>query len=505
MQNYNFEGTQETAEQKSFLSKNRIAITLIIAVIVCAAIVIAAVSLRSSPLETVKKAADNSMEEAKKSEIYQTASDVLSGGSMEISANLSGILEELIGIGMDGEINISVFPDASQKKLVVTADSKIEGSDFIDFTAFLGTDRVTFSSETLFDNKTYGFSSENLAENFKKSGLSKDGGDDIGLGLGEAEIGNIEKFLDLMKDVEGLEKEYEVLGEKLSEKLMALFTEYADIRKSSGKLTVAGKEIKTTDVTVSADEKMLASIAAELLDYLSSEKDFTDLYSKFAALLYPDNGEDAGNIEKSLSDLKKEAEDYFNGLDNVLVKGVFHIKGRELIGIDAEIKEKDDVLVSASAVVAPTWKDPEEISFSLKNTDGTMAVSYTEETDTDKEYSAKLIMTENDETIVSAAFSWNRESGSFSIRADIEGEELTLNANVKEDEKTIIIDSVSIDTDGEEIDLSDFRAVIRYASSMPAVEENYTDIFSMDEEEIEEFKNTADEMLMALAMRMLLQ
>ena len=489
--------------KKSFLSlfkSNKIIFVAIamVAVIVASAVIISA---SNKPIATIEKAFANSVKSIEKSETYQTVEDVLDGGSVEINLDLNE-LSEMFGEDLDAQVNCKFFSNLDQTNFAMSCNATVDGTKAIDLIAAANEKYIAVSSDSLL-NGAYGISLETIDDDYFASEFCEGGAYELGISDEQAEI--LFDMIDQLMDFQKSSKEDQKTLRKVVQELLSDVQKYAEIEKGSGEVSVAGKDVKTNDITITIDEEALEKILSDFVDFLKKDKSvrkLVDRYSDRIGALY-DNMDEllfvAGapsavlgasedfseNFYDALDELSDVIPDISDEVEDLEIEFTTHIKSSKLIGADIKVSVEGEKVIAVSLVVGMNWGDPDEISVKIEEMGTKVSFSYVVETNSGKEYSATFRVKEDSETILSGSVKWDKKSGDFRVKGEMEDEtEFSFKANVLKSRNNVTIDLIEVAVDGEEQSLKGIQIVLNEKDKMPDINK-YENFLKLSEDEID--------------------
>lgn len=471
------------------------------AVVIILVIVIAAAA-GSSPLGLVEKGVNNSIQALEKNDLFSRVSTAAQGGSLEVRCDLEGIT----GYPVDGFASAKLYLN-SKSKAALVAGVEMDDETMFDASVFLSKDSVAMASETLLGDEAYGISLKKLAKNFEDSVFGPDGAFSLGIELPE-DMGSVSD------DAAELAEDLEKVADGLLRKLGKSVNKHAEISKESKAIKFNGTEVKTTAVTVSIDHESAAEILGDMLDYLRSDKTLKNClydYADYCASILSEAGivgdeDPAEVIDELYETLDEITQEDLDDLEKALKRAGLELEitfnitksGKQLVKVKCSAElygEKADFTVQAG----PSWDELEEITIRVNDGDTISKFSYTVKEDSKEEYSATLKVQEDSRVLLDGEFTWNRKKGDFYLELtdrwdDTMGAEGTIEATSKKLE--IVIDSVF--EYGGKTDLG-LSVILTNSDKMPSMP-SYTEILTMDEDEVEELIYDLQSILYRLGM-----
>jgi len=448
----------------------------------------------SGPLGLVTTGLSNSIEALQENETMALLNSVLTGGSTEVSADLETITESVVGYPMlEGTASVKVHTDLGDKAAAVVAGVKLDKSEELDASIYVSEDSIAVASKWLLGKEAYGVDLKKLVENFAKSEFGEDGEYSLGFEMPE-------DAKNIMADVKVVTEDTQALAEDAVAELLKSIKKNAEIEKESATLTFAGEEVKTTAVSVSVDPEQLAAIAADMVDYVRTDKGvkkYLEDNIKYILIATEEYDED---MDKD--DMQEYIDEFYEGLEDIdedsfedLVETLedsdfsldmtFHVtkSGKQLVGVEVKA-EADDEQIKASVYAGPDFAELTEISARVSVDEESYRISYTVDTNDKAEYKAELKVREGSETLFSGEVEWDKKEGDFVIKATDGYDEFAVKGTLEKSGKKATIVLKSVSADDEKIDL-DVTVTLNASDKVPSTPK-FNDVLKMDADEIEE-------------------
>ena len=152
--------------------------------------------------------------------------------------------------------------------------------------------------------------------------------------------------------------------------------------------------------------------------------------------------------------------------------------------------ELDEEEFEISLLAGPTLSDLCEISIKVK-VDGTLVRgNYRVDTNDRAEYAAKFSLREEGDVLTSGEFRWDKKAGNYALTVrDAYDEAITLEGTLKVSDQQIALTLGRIAVGGDALELQ-IELTLKASDQKPATPEEYTDLLTMSQGEIEDL--TAD-------------
>ena len=487
--NLNPEVQAPTPKKKSRKTPIIIAVA---AVVVVAAVLIAvfAGGAAASPLALVAKGAENTVAAIEASSTVTLMEDLITHGSMDVTADLAPITESAMGYAMDGQAKVSVYY-SNKESLALTADVTLGVTPLLDAMLILDPQDIAVGSQALLGDKVYGVDLETLPSTFDSSVFGPNGAYSLGMTAEE-----VMQIVDSLKAGEELPAEAEKVIKDFSVAVAVSLAENSTVSKDKYPSTFADVQCDVTAVTVNMDAEDLCNIIEDVLTYL-------DTNEELRSFLY----DHAAEIEKALaaqgmSDGNGALDAFYAGVseglanmeemrakateNNAALTLAFHItdSGDYLAGTFVNFSSTEGSF-HFGLVIGPDPHNPQEITIQAGSDSDNFAICYVATPHDKDSYSANLNISENDTHIISCHIDWDKTTGALRLQASAEDDSFSYSCSGtfthSDEAETFTILSVS---DGyEDIPLSVTITLNRTAQfpELPA----YTDLLTMSQTEID--------------------
>ena len=473
----------------------------------------------SQPMNLIANAFEKTVNKAQDGALAETVSGVFGGGSIEISGNIGKIAQAYSGaddMDLDADFSIKLYADIEDAMLAMISSLKVEGTELIDLGAYIDEENIAVDSDALLD-QTYGVSLKDLADNFDSSVFGENGKYSLGISSED-----VEQFLEAQNTYVNFSKDFDKIAERVYKVASKSIMKNAEVGKSKGSLTFGGKTVKTTDVTISFDEKALSAIIVDVLKYIKDDEEVKDFVNEYGEIFF-----DAVDVEEFSDNIDALIDEYEEiGDDSVDVDITISISrsSKEIVGVDYKVKTKtkDDAdeynsTYNMTFTCGPTWKNVTEAKLSMKTkysytADGEksyessddLVMTYSVNENTKDSYSAKLTL-KNDNYYYSnwydgaesessgkyvADIDWDKSSGDLKVKLSESGDDsnnsgeiiFTGNLTVDGSKTTLVLQSLKIDE--EKHGLGDITVTLNTNEKAPSIPK-YKDVLTMSEDEVD--------------------
>lgn len=473
-------GAEKKTGKKSW--KKGLLIGGIALAVVAVIVVVVLTLLGNTPEGLLATGFRNSMEALESNSFSEKMDQVSNGGSMEITMDLANLMAES-GLPMDGTGSLKLYMDSKNEKAVMTLGVLLAEIQNVNISLYSDEDSLVLASDLLLGDKAYGIDFNNLEENFNNSVFGPDGAYSLGIEVPEDFQEQLDKY---RKYTEATEKLVEQLGSCLAESA----AKNADMEKENDTLSLGGKEVKTTAVTVKMDHDQLAAVLEDVLDYMRTDKDFEKYLEEYVNILVSSGEGDTDALmeefyqelddaAESIDELKEDLEDEGAGIE-----AVFHItkSGKQMVGMELTF-ENNTSPMKISIYAGPDLESADEISFRVDVDGSIVRGSYVVTTNDKKAYAAELMLREDGETVLSGEVEWDKTSGDFAITMANEWEDsVVIRGTLMETKMVTALTLDSVEMDGEQVNLG-LGIVLKTMDKMPDTPA-YKDILKMTEDEV---------------------
>lgn len=533
-----------------------ISVVLVLAIAATAAILIFRKS-PATPLEKIEDAFEKSYDAAEKAnaDAITKGESFKSSGSLEISADVSQLLKSA-GLDLDLSAMLKLYMDAKNAKFADELAVNVNGQKIIDALLAGNGKNIAVKSESILGPEAYGITFADFFDKFDDSVFGPDGAYSVGLSSDEIKeqlSAGIRDTFELTLDSVELTAELEALSEKLTEEFKeVLYTSLetnATFAEADGMLTIAGVDVRTTDVSIIMTEDQTYKVILDVLNFVKESEEFKELFIASYEIngahtiddsiggnsVYDylkdlsDTPEDAynefiGSIDELISEINAELEEISenevesseetDGENNSLTIS-FNISkdNGELIGINLSITSEENI-IEMEVKFGPSSADIDQISFTGKNDDltdsmdpDTVTLEYVVNEDSDDCYKVSVNMRnveyydydgEIDEEVdaLEATLEWDKEDYDFKLilNATTEGEtnKINLGGTYKPEDDKSTLTITSIGAQGITLRVGEIKFIVRYSDTAPEIGE-FTEVLDMSEAEVDEVIATFEE------------
>jgi hypothetical protein len=483
-----------------------------VVVVLAVALFIGAGAMRNSPTALIGTSLANTIKSLQTSNegALGVVTNVLSGGSIEVSADLSEW--DILYGSVPLTSRIKLYTDAADRKFAAEMSLSYDGERPIDATIYGSPDAVVFGSDSLLKGK-YGINLKKAAANLEKSVFAPDSG--TYFALDEYTYEMLHALLDSAQDYKDLEKDLTALSEKYLELLVKTACDVGETEKENVTLDIGSDKVKTTAVTLTLDTDAMAEIVLSLAEEASKDKQLRDTvkelvllnssalsgfnpYGYYYGYSMPDEDEINEQIDEFFENLLEEAEYVAEEIEDAgnvkLVLEFFVTKdGKTLAAFTMKGKEGSKTAFSMSLTLGKRLGSSEEISLKINDGWSDTVIRYTVSENTKTDYSARFTV-QDGYSSMNVKISWNKSDGSYRVSSD----EFELRGTLKQSGKKTTITVREISVDGYSMDI-DLTVVLNENESVPSPG-SYTDVLTVSERQIEDLVEDVSERLMESAL-----
>ena len=533
-----------------------ISVVLVLAIAATAAILIFKKS-PATPLEKIEDAFEKSYDAAEKAnaDAITKGESFKSSGSLEISADVSQLLKSA-GLDLDLSAMLKLYMDTKNARFADELAVNVNGQKIIDALLAGNGKNIAVKSESILGPEAYGITFADFFEKFDDSVFGPDGAYSVGLSSDEIKeqlSAGIRDTFELTLDSVELTAELEALSEKRTEEFKeVLYTSLetnATFAEADGTLTIAGVDVRTTDISIIMTEEQTYKVLLDVLNFVKESEEFKELFIASYEITgahtvddsiggnsvydylkdLSDTPEDAynefiGSIDELISEINAELEEISEneaesseeteGEENTLTIS-FNISkdNGELIGINLSITSEENI-IEMEVKFGPSSADIDQISFTGKNDDltdsmdpDTVTLEYVVNEDSDDCYKVSVNMRnveyydydgEIDEEVdaLEATLEWDKEDYDFKLilNATTEGEtnKINLGGTYKPEDDKSTLTITSIGAQGITLRVGEIKFIVRYSDTAPEIGE-FTEVLDMSEAEVDEVIATFEE------------
>jgi len=477
------------------------------------ALVIISIALANRPGALIVRAFANTIDDAKRIEVYDVAEDVINGGSIAVSANLEKFAND------DVTVQAKLYTDAKNVKGAGELKLSEDDETVLQTSVFLNQDKAAMKCPEFFDG-TYGINFKKLSKNLPGSIFDPDEETDYSFDDEQYEYfmnlqDTVKKDRNLQDDFEKLAAQYRLV---FIEKLM----KYSSVSKSGKTITVAGEKIPCTVVTVSVDEEAAVLIAQAMIDYANNDEVLEKYLYRVASngALYDDPDEYVDEFYDYLDELGDDIEDLADEDLEISLDFFITRSGRRLARLDADLEYgKEDM--EFSVVLGKNVSKSKEISLTAKDKQSgeSYCITYKVSEDSSKLYKAELEIEERNRsyryydyddydyydyddkdseeyintTKTTIKVEWDKKKGDLVVKYEDKWDDTVIKGSLLEKGDKYIFVLTNIREDGEAVpDIKSLELTITLDRHDPApnVPGNFTEITKMSERD---FKHLSED------------
>ena len=470
---------------------------------------IVAAILANRPSALLLSAAGNTAKDFSRLECIQFAQQVANGGSVAVSANLDKYVDD---ISIQGKI----YTDAKNNKGAYEMTIYDEDDIMVQPRIYVNKDSIVATCPEIFEG-AYGVNFKKLDKNLPGSIFDPD--EDTDYSLPESVYEYLMSLSENTKGNKELQRDIEKAAARYEKFTLQTIVKYAEVTKTSDKITVGGDKISCTVITIELDEDAIVSICQDIIDYINNHKALEDLlyryYSanptsnmNYYAILYGYNYD--YDPEDMVDEFYDEVDNFEDSLDYIedmsidIEANVYITKsGKRIAQVDFESDIQGEEF-ECSLVLGKNVTKTKEMSFSYETSDGDkFSIVYEVEQNDAKAYEA-VIKYESydpwsyyrDESKGKITISGDKKSGDCEIKAKSEYDDLTIKGNLTKKGDKLIYVLENIKQDGSSVgDVKSLELTITIDRRDPAPKtpSRYTDIVLMDEDDFEDLYEEIEE------------
>ncbi len=451
-----------------------------VAVVILIAVIISTV-ISGMPINMIANALEKSVDKAQDGELADTLADALEGGSIEVSGKLGSMLGDVGMADVDGEFSLKLYMDMKKSAVAAIASAGIGGAEALDFSAFITDKSAVVSSDALLGNKAYGVDLKNFASELEGSVFGGDG--KYAIDIPEDVLDSLTKTGDQLLS---LDKKGEKAGKAIWGAILKAVADNMELSKSKGALTFVDKEVKTTDITISADGKQLTDAIEDVLKAVKKDDDIRAFIKDYTAIMGENLDTDADDIYDAIDEALDNIDKLEESLEDVDLTVIVSIHSGQIVGVDVTLKDDRTKLFDASFICGPTWDKITEAKLTVKSPVSYTA-TYTVEENTRENYSAKFTLKQSGEKLGELNVEWDKSEGGFRVR--VKDADMTLAGSLKVTGKSTTLTLSYLMTGGVKQELGDITLTLTKNDKMPSVP-SYENVLKLSEEDVDELANT---------------
>lgn len=471
-------------KRKGGFGKVVIGIVAVLAVVAVVAF-LARSLLTGGPMATIEKAMAKTLEASAKEGVPGLLSTIASGGSVELSADLS---KWELPVELDGSVNMKMYSNQAKQTAAMELNAKM-GDAKIDLGVFAKGQELAFSSNALLGKGAYGVDMASAEKNLPKSVFDPDS--DSAFALDEDTFEVLMNSLSSVNDAEKLQKETVSLLGKYAATINKAIEKNAEIEKGSETVSVGDKEVKTNQISITLDGEALGEVAKAVWEQAKKDKDAKKLIAQYVGMIAAIEMEDESG-EEIVDELWEELGDNFDDLVEMLadskvkVTCVFNIgkSSKTIVAFNFKVKAGSET-ITVKGTLGENIATSDAVKLSFSNGRRTTNITYTVKENTKKVYSSKLAINDGyDNTELS--FTWDKAEKTYKL---VMGE-VTVKGELSQKSGTTTLTVSNITAYDEKIKVN-LTLTLKEKDSfdMPS----YTDILTMKEEKFESLGETVME------------
>ena len=476
------------------------------------ALTFASCGSKKTAMETVEAAADKSYTQlTEKSDLVNKLEKVANDGSIELKMDVGTLLQAFAPVsGLDLTASIKGYSDADGGRSALRADILSGGTSIADLLLYMADNSISVSSNALFGNDVYGFSTDNFLSAFNNSQFGEDGYFSLGISAEDisAAIDSVDNYAVRAEKVTALEETVNDVWDGLKDDVYALIEDNGTNTTSDATLSVGGKDVKTTDVNFTYTGDQIADIIKGALELAKDNDDVKEILDAMLEMMksyYPsEEMYDLPAVDELMDTLNGALDEGLDSIDDIRedladfkFSFTMHIgkSSQELIGLTVDISENANSVVM-KAVFGPSVNDIDEISFSVDYKDEyeshEMWIKYIVTEDTNDTYRAELSYNMDGDKADLAEIEWNKKSGELDASVTFEGETVSIKGKLLNEKDSITLAVNSVTAQGVTVDVGEIALILSTNDTMPT-NGAYTDILAMDEYAISDLLNEISE------------
>lgn len=461
---------------------------------------------------------------------FETVSELLQSGSLEVIMSLSGGENE-VSLEYKEYFGLDDYETYIEKLRLTANDFSVDGS------AYIGEDYMYLSVPSLYSSPV-GISRGNTEKEFNSSLFAFESGSDYELDEETADAIKIFcRIYDDAKDKEAVEDIEELLTSYV-ELLMNSISKHADIEKENDKVKIHGESVSARVITVEIDAECIYNVANDLYEELKDDSRIPKLIKKYGKIAekYVEGTVLEGELQHHLGEdedddfvdvLLEAYDDMLDDLGNALDEMEDALDDADGVKIVVEMatKKSSSDLMALNVTVKADGEKMEiaDIQFGkdgIKKTDKItveimqeMTLEFAVKQDDKDGYKAAFTVEEGDEEILNVFAKIDKSAGKFSFGATVEGETYEIKGNYEKSgkkhtfdfkdvvytdysgESVSLIDELLAEADEVDIDF-DLKVIIcENEKPKPLAKGKVKSVFTLDEDDFEELKLAIEELV----------
>lgn len=450
------------------------------------------IGVNNSPKVVATHAITNAIEDLGKREEIAPVLNAMNGGSLTITAEGKD-LEELIGLDEDIEVSGKLYMDVEKQAFMLDDLSFQMGDISLTGQAYVGNDSIYVANDEILDG-AWGVERGSLVKDLRKSLLAPDS--DSEYAMDEEDYEMLEEIFDALDselDVE-MQKDFEKVSKRYTEKLWKLIGEYAEFEADTDEIRMNGERKKVRVITITLDDKSVALIAEEMIEYFLEDDELADLVEEYGDRLEKmigasyDIDDLSKEYDKLLDELEDNMDEVIDGIEDVVQEDI-------VVSVVTPVASSDLLMLSVeygkTALVEVEFGHEGVLKsncISVRIPEANVDVTYEISENSRKAYDATLSV--NGEKVVEVEIDRSKKDFKLNVvdACTVSGE-----IGKKGGTTAIIVDSVKVGD--ERFNNFTLTLILDESDKMPARAKNVESILTITEKDVEKWEKRAEEML----------
>ncbi len=498
----------EASRRKGFPVKLALGIIGVLAVAAAVAAIVTTI-IGNKPMALIVNAARKTAKAASANEYMTEYRELLENGSMTANLDVGKILSGL-DISLDADASIALFRNAKNKETAFSLSAALSSQQLADVLITASPDKIAVQSPLLLGRNNYGISLKDLSKNLKGSvfdpkkdtyyAMDEELFDYLS-GLKQTPAQMLQDLTDRIKAVSA--DAAKALGGSLNDRM--------EFTKEKNTISVGDSDIKVKLVTAEADDKALAAIYTDMLDWAADSKALRELITvaagEYAPLLKFAEFDADTFVQDFYDDLtarREEAKeaDFAGKFEGKRVSLTFAVNqtNKQLNQIDIVLKGFTEERISCTLTFGPDAKTMENYSATTRIGTEKYSISGHLDEDSEARFLTSFKIKVNGDLVTSGSFSWDKKTGelNYSMKDILS---LTGTMTKKNKETTIVFKSFTL-AEGPEINDLGTSLILNGNAKMPAIAK-YTDIVTMKESAFEDLADDVKEAVTGIFLNLL--
>lgn len=488
-----------------------------LAIAVILVLTVAACTKPLSPMETLEKATEKTVDKWATSGASDALTKISNGGSIELSGDLSEIFRLATGfpIPLSASAKIYADSDAPTPAEAFTFNIGVQDVTIFDMLMYINADYFAVKSNSLIGDDAYGINYDNALENFNSSIFGPNGPFSLGEEFYEY-IGTLSSASSIYDEetIKSMEKALEDFSKEMKPILYKSIESNGHAEVVAGTVTLGENEIKTDDVTLTFSVNDALTFAKETLNALKDSKTlkplweaYFDLMSSYSYQYGYDSIPTADEAYEDVMELIDQALAEIDELDlsdeeisNVTFNVVISISNKDgtLVALNFSASDDDDngakITVTLPSSASSQWK------FSINANDGgdlhNFDIIYDVTEDTEDKFSFELNSNLDNTATKLISFSWDKNNGDYLFEvygtpeytyAPVDNiADLPIvfgvKGNYSTDESSETFTVTDITFNGDAMSIGEIALILTYTDTMPVID-TFNDLLTMTESE----------------------